>query len=99
MLISCRLLFPNAFVCSTVQDVNLTFWRSYEGIKNDQPLFLNNGEWELVSVLSERNILETQMGGYAQIKFHVRIRMSSSVAALWPSPLPSWLFLSLTLIP
>lgn len=54
-----------------VQDVDLAFWRRYEEIKSDQKLFLNDGEWELVSVLSERRILQTQTGSIAQIRFHV----------------------------
>lgn len=57
-----------------VQDVDLTFWRSYEEINHDQQLFLDNGEWELVSVLSECSILQTQTGSFAQVQFHVCTR-------------------------
>ncbi|XP_053125847.1 5-hydroxytryptamine receptor 3B [Hemicordylus capensis] len=68
---NCSLTFSSAL--HTVQDVDLAFLRSHENIQNDQPLFLDNGEWELVSVLSEQHILQTQTGGFAQIQFHIVI--------------------------
>nr|XP_028563317.1 5-hydroxytryptamine receptor 3B [Podarcis muralis] len=68
---NCSLTFSSAL--HTVQDVDLAFWRRYEEIKSDQKLFLNDGEWELVSVLSERRILQTQTGSIAQIRFHIVI--------------------------
>ncbi|XP_062995588.1 5-hydroxytryptamine receptor 3B [Elgaria multicarinata webbii] len=68
---NCSLTFNSAL--HTVQDVDLAFRRSDEGIKSEQKLFLNDGEWELVSVLCERIILQTQSGSFAQIRFHVVI--------------------------
>ncbi|XP_061448472.1 5-hydroxytryptamine receptor 3B [Rhineura floridana] len=68
---NCSLTFSSAL--HTVQDVDLALWRRYEEIKSDQPLFLSNGEWELVSVLSEQRVLQTQTGGFAQIRFHIVI--------------------------
>ncbi|XP_033028422.1 5-hydroxytryptamine receptor 3B [Lacerta agilis] len=68
---NCSLTFSSAL--HTVQDVDLAFWRRYEEINSDQKLFLNDGEWELVSVLSERHILQTQTGSIAQIRFHIVI--------------------------
>ncbi|KAJ6653999.1 hypothetical protein lerEdw1_007631 [Lerista edwardsae] len=68
---NCSLTFSSAL--HTVQDVDLAFWRSYEEINHDQQLFLDDGEWELVSVLSERSILQTQTGSFAQVQFHIVI--------------------------
>ncbi|XP_066495268.1 5-hydroxytryptamine receptor 3B [Tiliqua scincoides] len=68
---NCSLTFSSAL--HPVQDVDLALWRSYEEINNDRQLFLDDGEWELVSVLSERSILQTQTGSFAQVQFNIVI--------------------------
>lgn len=58
------LLFP-------VEDVDLDLLRRREDIKQDKKAFLNDSEWELLSVSSTYNILQNSAGDFAQIRFHV----------------------------
>nr|XP_006133697.3 5-hydroxytryptamine receptor 3B [Pelodiscus sinensis] len=69
---NCSLTFSS--ILHTVEDVDLAFWRSREDIQNDQTLFLEDGEWELLSVPSHPWVLHTEMGRFAQIQFNVVIR-------------------------
>ncbi|XP_075694867.1 5-hydroxytryptamine receptor 3B [Rhinoderma darwinii] len=69
---NCSLTFSSCL--HTVNDLNLTIWRSYEDISNDKSIFLNDGEWELLSVPSNYEILHTQGGSFAQVQFNLVIR-------------------------
>uniref|UniRef100_A0A674IDP9 5-hydroxytryptamine receptor 3B n=1 Tax=Terrapene triunguis TaxID=2587831 RepID=A0A674IDP9_9SAUR len=69
---NCSLTFSS--ILHTVEDVDLTFWRSREDIKNDKTLFLDDGEWELLSVPSHPRVLHMETGRFAQIQFNVVIR-------------------------
>ncbi|XP_067607801.1 5-hydroxytryptamine receptor 3B [Pseudorca crassidens] len=69
---NCSLTFNS--ILHTVEDVDLAFLRSREDITHDQKEFLNDGEWELLSVSSTYNILQSSAGDFAQIQFHVVIR-------------------------
>ncbi|XP_034864868.1 5-hydroxytryptamine receptor 3B isoform X1 [Mirounga leonina] len=69
---NCSLTFSS--VLHTVQDVNLAFLRSREDIKHDKKEFLNDSEWELLSVSSTYSILQSSAGDFAQIQFNVVIR-------------------------
>ncbi|XP_048683563.1 5-hydroxytryptamine receptor 3B isoform X3 [Caretta caretta] len=69
---NCSLTFSS--ILHTVEDVDLNFWRSREDIKNDKMLFLNDGEWELLSVPSHPRVLHMETGRFAQIQFNVVIR-------------------------
>ncbi|XP_005987339.2 5-hydroxytryptamine receptor 3B, partial [Latimeria chalumnae] len=69
---NCTLTFSSWL--HTVEDVNLALWRSFEEIKRDKSAFLDNGEWELISVPSKYEILKAESGDYAQIQFNVVIR-------------------------
>ncbi|XP_007934717.2 5-hydroxytryptamine receptor 3B [Orycteropus afer afer] len=69
---NCSLTFNS--VLHTVEDVDLAFLRSREDIKHDKKAFLNDSEWELLSVPSTYNILESSAGNFAQIQFNVVIR-------------------------
>lgn len=40
-------------------------------MKHDKKEFLNDSEWELLSVSSSHNILQSYAGEAAQIQFHV----------------------------
>ncbi|XP_008688429.2 5-hydroxytryptamine receptor 3B [Ursus americanus] len=69
---NCSLTFSS--VLHTVQDVDLAFLRSKEDMKHDKQEFLNDSEWELLSVSSTYNILQSSAGDFAQIRFNVVIR-------------------------
>ncbi|XP_041751192.2 5-hydroxytryptamine receptor 3A-like [Coregonus clupeaformis] len=58
----------------SVSEVNLTLWRSAEEIANDQKSFMDDGEWELMSVPSRYWQLRLDDRDYAHIQFNVLIR-------------------------
>ncbi|KAI5943325.1 5-hydroxytryptamine receptor 3B [Manis javanica] len=69
---NCSLTFRS--ILHTVEDVDLAFLRSREDIKHDKKAFLNDSEWELLSVSSAYDILQTNAGDFAQIQYNVVIR-------------------------
>ncbi|XP_006834037.1 PREDICTED: 5-hydroxytryptamine receptor 3B [Chrysochloris asiatica] len=69
---NCSLTFNS--ILHTVEDVNLAFIRSREDIEHDKKAFLNDSEWELLSVPSTYSILQSSAGDFAQIQFNVVIR-------------------------
>ena len=54
-----------------VSEENLTLWRSAEDIANDQKSFMDDGEWELMSVPSHYWQLRLDGRDYAHIQFNV----------------------------
>ncbi|XP_008589610.1 PREDICTED: 5-hydroxytryptamine receptor 3B [Galeopterus variegatus] len=69
---NCSLTFNS--ILHTVEDVDLAFLRSREEIKRDKKAFLNDSEWELISLPSTYSILQSSAGDFAQIQFNVVIR-------------------------
>ncbi|XP_029557728.1 5-hydroxytryptamine receptor 3B-like [Salmo trutta] len=69
---SCTLTFRSWL--HSVSEVNLTLWRSAEDIANDQKSFMDDGEWELMSVPSCYWQLRLDGRDYAHIQFNVLIR-------------------------
>ncbi|XP_057605472.1 5-hydroxytryptamine receptor 3B [Hippopotamus amphibius kiboko] len=69
---NCSLTFNS--ILHTVEDVDLAFLRSREDITHDQKAFVNDSEWELLSVSSTYNVLQSSAGDFAQIQFNVVIR-------------------------
>uniref|UniRef100_I3M0S7 5-hydroxytryptamine receptor 3B n=1 Tax=Ictidomys tridecemlineatus TaxID=43179 RepID=I3M0S7_ICTTR len=69
---NCSLTFNS--ILHTVEDVDLGFLRNREDIKHDKKPFLNDSEWELLSVSSTYSILQSNTGDFAQIQFNVVIR-------------------------
>uniref|UniRef100_A0A8C0JQU3 5-hydroxytryptamine receptor 3B n=1 Tax=Canis lupus dingo TaxID=286419 RepID=A0A8C0JQU3_CANLU len=63
---NCSLTFSS--ILHTVEDVNLAFLRSREDIKQDKKEFLNDSEWELLSVSSTYNILQSSAGDFVVIR-------------------------------
>uniref|UniRef100_A0A8C1JSI7 5-hydroxytryptamine (serotonin) receptor 3B n=1 Tax=Cyprinus carpio TaxID=7962 RepID=A0A8C1JSI7_CYPCA len=59
---------------SWLHSVDLALWRPAEEIANDTREFMNDGEWELLSVPSHYWILNLEDRDYAQIQFNVLIR-------------------------
>lgn len=71
---NCSLTFTSWL--HTIQDVNISLWRLPEKVKSDKSVFMNQGEWELLGVLTK--FLEfcdrESRGCYAEMKFYVVIR-------------------------
>lgn len=61
----------HCFCCFLVEDIDLGFLRSREDIENDKRSFLNDTEWQLLSVSSTYHILRSSTGNIAQIQFNV----------------------------
>uniref|UniRef100_A0A673JUE0 5-hydroxytryptamine receptor 3B-like n=1 Tax=Sinocyclocheilus rhinocerous TaxID=307959 RepID=A0A673JUE0_9TELE len=59
---------------SWLHSVDLALWRPVEEIANDTREFMNDGEWELLSVPSHYWTLNLEDRDYAQIQFNVLIR-------------------------
>ncbi|XP_077402842.1 5-hydroxytryptamine receptor 3B [Vanacampus margaritifer] len=58
----------------SVKEIDLALWRSAEAIANDQKEFMNDGEWELLSIPSRYWRLQQDHADYAHVCFHVLIR-------------------------
>uniref|UniRef100_A0A673UXZ3 5-hydroxytryptamine receptor 3A n=1 Tax=Suricata suricatta TaxID=37032 RepID=A0A673UXZ3_SURSU len=57
------------------QDINISLWRLPEKVKVDKTIFMNQGEWELLAVLTQfREFSMDSSGCYAEMKFFVVIR-------------------------
>lgn len=70
-----------------VEDIDLGFLRNREDIENDKRVFLNDSEWQLLSVSSTYHILRSSVGNFAQIRFNV-----GSPSYLLPMALQSMAF-------
>ncbi|NXC22539.1 5HT3A protein, partial [Corythaeola cristata] len=72
-----------------VHDVNLSLWRQPELVKFDRSVFMNQGEWELLYVLSHFQEFSVKSSdSYAEMKFYVVIRrrpLFYTVSLLLPS--------------
>ncbi|XP_063166998.1 5-hydroxytryptamine receptor 3A-like [Candoia aspera] len=84
---NCSLTFTSWL--HNIRDINLSLWRTPEEVKNDRSVFMNQGEWELLHVLSQ--FQEFSVGNsdyYAEMKFCVVIRrrpLFYAVSLLLPS--------------
>uniref|UniRef100_A0A3Q2CK79 5-hydroxytryptamine (serotonin) receptor 3A n=1 Tax=Cyprinodon variegatus TaxID=28743 RepID=A0A3Q2CK79_CYPVA len=59
----------------TINDINITLMRSPEKLRDDKSVFMNQGEWELLHILSNYKIFSVDNDDYyAEMKFHVVIR-------------------------
>lgn len=69
---NCSLTFTSWL--HTIQDINISLWRLPEKVKFDKSVFMNQGEWELLGVLTQfREFIESS-NCYAEMKFYVVIR-------------------------
>lgn len=69
-------LDPRAGLVSSlpVQDINISLWRLPEKVKVDKTIFMNQGEWELLAVLTQfREFSMESSGCYAEMKFFVSV--------------------------
>ncbi|XP_049634366.1 5-hydroxytryptamine receptor 3A [Suncus etruscus] len=73
----------------TIQDINISLWRPPEKVKSDKSVFMNQGEWELLGVLTQfREFSIESSDSYAEMKFYVVIRrrpLFYAVSLLLPS--------------
>ncbi|XP_041951567.1 5-hydroxytryptamine receptor 3A [Alosa pseudoharengus] len=70
---NCSLTFQSWL--HTINDINITLMRTPEDVKEDKSVFMNQGEWELLHVLSKYNSFSLDNDDYyAEMKFHVVIR-------------------------
>uniref|UniRef100_A0A3Q1HSP0 5-hydroxytryptamine (serotonin) receptor 3B n=1 Tax=Acanthochromis polyacanthus TaxID=80966 RepID=A0A3Q1HSP0_9TELE len=58
----------------SVKEIDLALWRSAEAIANDKREFMNDGEWELLSIPSQYRQIHQDDTDYAHIQFNVLIR-------------------------
>lgn len=57
---------------SAVDDINITLMRSPEELREDKSVFMNQGEWELLHILSNYKSFSLDNDDYyAEMKFHV----------------------------
>uniref|UniRef100_A0A8C8AEY5 5-hydroxytryptamine receptor 3A n=1 Tax=Otus sunia TaxID=257818 RepID=A0A8C8AEY5_9STRI len=72
-----------------IRDINLSLWRQPELVKFDRSVFMNQGEWELLYVLSHFQEFSVKSSdSYAEMKFYVVIRrrpLFYTVSLLLPS--------------
>lgn len=55
-----------------VQDINISLWRSPEEVRSDKSVFMNQGEWELLGVLTQFQEFSMETSNsYAEMKFYV----------------------------
>ncbi|XP_014395552.1 PREDICTED: 5-hydroxytryptamine receptor 3A [Myotis brandtii] len=84
---NCSLTFNS--ILHTVQDINISLWRPPEKVKFDKSVFMNQGEWELLGVLTQfREFSMESSSCYAEMKFYVVIRrrpLFYAVSLLLPS--------------
>ncbi|MEE6484665.1 hypothetical protein FKM82_013972 [Ascaphus truei] len=69
---NCSLTFTSWL--HTIQDINVSLWRTPEEVKEDKSLFMNKGEWELLYVLSQYREFVEHEDSFAEMKFHVVIK-------------------------
>ncbi|XP_036350562.1 5-hydroxytryptamine receptor 3A [Ochotona princeps] len=84
---NCSLTFTSWL--HTIQDINISLWRLPEEVKSDKSVFMNQGEWELLAVLTQfRRFSMESSDCYAEMKFYVVIRrrpLFYAVSLLLPS--------------
>ncbi|KAJ6653995.1 hypothetical protein lerEdw1_007627 [Lerista edwardsae] len=84
---NCSLTFTSWL--HNIRDINISLLRTPEEVKNDKNVFMNQGEWELLHVLSQfREFQVEDSDSYAEMKFYVVIRrrpLFYAVSLLLPS--------------
>lgn len=61
-----------------MKEIDLALWRSAEAIANDKREFMNDGEWELLSIPSRYWQIHQDNTDYAHIQFNVCALLSQS---------------------
>ncbi|RVE64290.1 hypothetical protein OJAV_G00144050 [Oryzias javanicus] len=58
----------------SVKEIDLALWRSADAIASDKREFMNDGEWELLSIPSQYRQIRQDDADYSQIQFNLLIR-------------------------
>ncbi|KAG5843813.1 hypothetical protein ANANG_G00154880, partial [Anguilla anguilla] len=70
---NCSLTFQSWL--HTINDINISLMRTPEDVRVDKNVFMNQGEWELLHVLTKYKSFSVDGNDhYAEMKFHVVIR-------------------------
>ncbi|XP_064207088.1 5-hydroxytryptamine receptor 3A [Anguilla rostrata] len=70
---NCSLTFQSWL--HTINDINISLMRTPEDVRVDKSVFMNQGEWELLHVLTKYKSFSVDGNDhYAEMKFHVVIR-------------------------
>ncbi|KAG8434453.1 hypothetical protein GDO86_012721 [Hymenochirus boettgeri] len=69
---TCKLTFSTWI--HSIDYLNISLIRSAEEVKKDQRVFLNNGEWELLNVLSKYNLFKDTEEHFAELIFTLVIK-------------------------
>nr|DBA16252.1 TPA: hypothetical protein GDO54_003664 [Pyxicephalus adspersus] len=69
---NCSLTFTSWL--HTIQDINVSLWRTPEEVKEDKSVFMNKGEWELLYVLPQYRMFVENEDSFAEMKFYVVIK-------------------------
>ncbi|XP_039618357.1 5-hydroxytryptamine receptor 3A [Polypterus senegalus] len=84
---NCTLTFTSWL--HTISDINISLMRTPEEVMFDKSVFMNQGEWELLHVLSKYSVFSIDGNDhYAEMKFYVVIRrrpLFYAVSLLLPS--------------
>ncbi|XP_064158529.1 5-hydroxytryptamine receptor 3A-like [Anguilla rostrata] len=84
---NCSLTFQSWL--HTINDINISLIRTAEQVMYDKNVFMNQGEWELLHILSQYNSFSIDdQDHYAEMKFHLVIRrrpLFYTVSLLLPS--------------
>nr|XP_034347028.1 5-hydroxytryptamine receptor 3A isoform X1 [Arvicanthis niloticus] len=84
---NCSLTFTSWL--HTIQDINISLWRTPEEVRSDKSVFINQGEWELLGVFTQFQEFSIETSSsYAEMKFYVVIRrrpLFYAVSLLLPS--------------
>lgn len=64
---------------SAVNEIDLALWRSADAIANDKREFMNDGEWELLSIPSQYRQISQDNTDYSQIQFNVCVMSIHSI--------------------
>lgn len=61
---------------AAVNEIDLALWRTAEAVSSDTREFMNDGEWELLSIPSHYWQMHQDDTHYAHIRFNVRASLS-----------------------
>ena len=88
VLAPCLFQGVHYFCWLLVEDIDLGFLRNREDIENDKRAFMNDSEWQLLSVSSTYHIRQSSAGDFAQIRFNVGFLPTHPI----PNPMQSLAF-------
>ncbi|MEJ1275208.1 5-hydroxytryptamine (serotonin) receptor 3A [Cricetulus griseus] len=80
---NCSLTFTSWL--HSIQDINISLWRSPEEVRSAKSVFMNQGEWELLGVLTQFQEFSMETSySYAEMKFYERGKLRRDSSAPGP---------------